>query len=311
MVLTSIQTYSVEHSPQQQQQQHQQSSSTMNTDNNSQETKPRIKVKLPLQPGLETKPLAPTTAVDPVTSPTTESISATSKRTDHGSAEVMPEDQFKRCEAIVNELKKPKYKGYHWPFLKPVDADAWGASDYYDIIKHPMDMTTYERKLYGSEYSNEEELAEDIRLMFRNCYFYNPPHHLVHGLGKEFEAIFEKQWAKLHNSNGSSKKSSKHHSSKKRRILHTVDTPSSDITSSTTVQQQQQQQLSQAQPLQTINSSSESSKNDPSSSSIKISNNSNNNNQGRSTILRLKLNGPNLKKEEDQAKVKIQEDFVF
>ncbi|OAD01776.1 hypothetical protein MUCCIDRAFT_125138, partial [Mucor lusitanicus CBS 277.49] len=77
-----------------------------------------------------------------------------------------------------------------WPFLNPVDADAWGASDYYDIIKEPMDMTTYERKLYENQYSNEEELAEDIRLMFRNCYKYNPPNHLVHTLGQEFEEIF-------------------------------------------------------------------------------------------------------------------------
>ena len=293
-----------------------------------QTSKPRIKVRLPIQHGLDTETHVssiPTTT--PTTITTTESaqipaIPTTSKSTSRtvnlDSVEVMPEDQFKRCEALIQELKKQKYKGLYWPFLNPVDADAWGASDYYEIIKNPMDMATYERKLYEYEYTNEEELAEDIRLMFRNCYFYNPPHHLVHNLGKEFEEVFEKYWTKLH-SNGSSKKSSKHHSSKRQRTSHTVDTSTSNITPTSTVQQQQQQQQQQPQQQQqqqpqktqipqtiTTSSSSESlPKNDNSSSSIKINtnNNNNNNNQGRSTILRLKLNGPNVKKEEEKPKV--------
>ncbi|KAI8643214.1 Bromodomain-containing protein [Parasitella parasitica] len=282
------------------------SSSSMIPD--QQTPKPRIKVKLPVQPDLynETPKSATTmttttttttaTATAPITapakSPSTDSTSLAVRNTHHGRMEAMPEDQFKRCEAIVHELKKPKYKGFYWPFLNPVDADAWGASDYYEIIKQPMDMTTYERKLYEYEYSNEEELAQDIRLMFRNCYFYNPPNHLVHGLGKEFEEIFEKQWAKLHSNN---KKSSKSHSSKRRRTSHTVDTPTLNNTPPSTVQQPQPQ----TQSLQTTTTSfSESSllKSDNSLSDIKI--NTNNNNQGRSTILRLKLNGPTVKKEE-------------
>lgn len=134
----------------------------------------------------------------------------------------MPEDQFKRCEAIVKELKKPKYQGLNWPFLNPVDAAAWGATDYYDIIKHPMDMSTYERKLYEFEYTSEDELVDDIRLMFKNCYIYNPPDHLVHGLGKEFEQAFEKQWAKIQarsqsKRNSSSSTQSSKHNVKRRR----------------------------------------------------------------------------------------------
>lgn len=115
----------------------------------------------------------------------------------HYRKHLMADDDFKRCEAIVKELKKPKYKGISWPFRNPVDAAAWGATDYYDIIKNPMDMTTYERKLYNYEYDSENDLVNDIRLMFKNCYIYNPPDHLVHNLGKEFEQVFEKQWATL------------------------------------------------------------------------------------------------------------------
>lgn len=249
-------------------------------------------MKLPTQPtpDIETDAvLDPVAPIEPVEAPLSTTI--------HHATGVMPEDQFKRCEAIVRELKKEKYQGMNWPFLNPVDADAWGASDYYDIIKEPMDMTTYERKLYENQYSNEEELAEDIRLMFRNCYKYNPPNHLVHTLGQEFEEIFERQWAKLH---GIKKKSSKHHSSKRRRTSHNVDTP----TSNTTPVQQQQQPLP---PLQHSPDASTPTKSDAavsSSSSIKINTNNNSTNQGRSTILRLKLNGPNVKKEEEQPKVR-------
>lgn len=125
----------------------------------------------------------------------------------------MPEDQYKRCEAIVKELKKPKYQSISWPFLNPVDADAWGATDYYEIIKHPMDMSTYEKKLRHGEYDDEEELAQDIRLMFRNCYAYNPPGHDINKFGHQLEQVFEKYWDKLH-------QNKKKSSSKKRQTSH-------------------------------------------------------------------------------------------
>ncbi|CEP16414.1 hypothetical protein [Parasitella parasitica] len=268
-------------------------------------SKPKIKVKVPAQTDMYdeaaksiTTTIATTIAAEPTELPSIDPTTPTNKRASQSRMEVMPEDQFKRCEALVHELKKPKYKGFYWPFLNPVDADAWGASDYYDIIKNPMDMATYERKLYEYEYSNEEELAEDIRLMFRNCYSYNPPNHLVHGLGKEFEAIFEKQWAKLHSN---TKKSSKNHSTKRRRTSHIVDTPTLNNTPPFTVQQPQPQ-MQPSQTTTTNSSESLSSQPDNSKTSIKV--NTNNNNQGRSTILRLKLNGPTVKKEEEQPKPK-------
>ncbi|KAG2231601.1 hypothetical protein INT48_006687, partial [Thamnidium elegans] len=133
----------------------------------------------------------------------------TLKREREQSPSVMSEEEFKRCEAIVKELKKPKYLSISWPFQQPVDADAWGATDYYDIIKQPMDMTTYEKKLYSGEYTHENQLAEDIRLMFRNCYAYNPPEHEINLYGHQLEQVFEKTWEKLHHTKSKDKKSSK------------------------------------------------------------------------------------------------------
>jgi hypothetical protein len=110
----------------------------------------------------------------------------------------MPDDQYKLCESTLKELKKSKHESLNWPFLSPVNAEAWGATDYYQIIAHPMDLSTVGRKLAEYEYSNENEFENDIRLMFTNCYAYNPPEHAVHQLGKKFEHVFESYWRKIH-----------------------------------------------------------------------------------------------------------------
>ncbi|KAI9250326.1 Bromodomain-containing protein [Sporodiniella umbellata] len=109
----------------------------------------------------------------------------------------MPEIEHKHCESVIKEFKKPKYAQMTWVFEKPVDARAWGVSDYYDIIKQPMDMATIEKKFKSAEYTGEGQLYDDYKLMFRNCYTYNPPHNEVHLLGKKFEETFDKHWSKL------------------------------------------------------------------------------------------------------------------
>ena len=64
-------------------------------------------------------------------------------------------------------------QGYAWPFYKPVDAETLGLHDYLDVIKKPMDLGTVKRKLEAREYSNGTEFAEEVRLIFTNCYRYN------------------------------------------------------------------------------------------------------------------------------------------
>ncbi|CAO3672922.1 unnamed protein product [Rhizopus stolonifer] len=110
----------------------------------------------------------------------------------------LPENEYKNCLSVIKEFKKVKYGEFNWIFAKPVDASAWGALDYYDIVKQPMDMTTIEKKFNNSEYTSEDQFYNDYKLMFGNCYIYNPPHNDVHLLGKKFEEAFEKHWNKLH-----------------------------------------------------------------------------------------------------------------
>ena len=69
----------------------------------------------------------------------------------------------------------------HCPTNEPtlVDAVKLGLHDYHTIIKHPMDLGTVRRKLAANDYDGPEAFANDVRLIFNNCYKYNPPDHDV------------------------------------------------------------------------------------------------------------------------------------
>ena len=118
----------------------------------------------------------------------------------------MSDDKIRLCNNALIEMNKKKYDRINWAFKQPVDASAWGATDYYDIIKHPMDLSTIERKLNELQYSNEDEFVADVRLMFQNCYTYNAPTHPVHQNAKALEKVFDTYWKKkAHKTSSSSK----------------------------------------------------------------------------------------------------------
>jgi Bromodomain len=47
------------------------------------------------------------------------------------------------------------------------------------VIKQPMDLGTVKTKLENRDYNSHLEFAADMRLIFTNCYKYNPPDHDV------------------------------------------------------------------------------------------------------------------------------------
>ncbi|KAI7858505.1 Bromodomain-containing protein [Circinella umbellata] len=102
--------------------------------------------------------------------------------------------QMKFCTQVLRELRKSKYRNINYPFLHPVDIVALNIPDYPSIVKHPMDLSTIERKLQEGDYDNADEFASDIRLMFHNCYLYNPPVTPVNKMGHELEKVFEDKW---------------------------------------------------------------------------------------------------------------------
>uniref|UniRef100_A0A8C5X300 Bromodomain-containing protein 2 n=1 Tax=Malurus cyaneus samueli TaxID=2593467 RepID=A0A8C5X300_9PASS len=96
-------------------------------------------------------------------------------------------EQLKYCNGILKELLSKKHAAYAWPFYKPVDASALGLHDYHEIIKHPMDLSTIKRKMENRDYRDAQEFAADVRLMFSNCYKYNPPDHDVVAMARKLQ----------------------------------------------------------------------------------------------------------------------------
>ncbi|XP_030763893.1 bromodomain-containing protein 3-like isoform X5 [Sitophilus oryzae] len=106
-------------------------------------------------------------------------------------------DTLKACNEILKELFSKKHCSYAWPFYKPVDAELLGLHDYHDIIKKPMDLGTVKEKMDNREYRSAQEFAQDVRLIFTNCYKYNPSDHDVVAMARKLQDVFEVKFAKI------------------------------------------------------------------------------------------------------------------
>jgi len=81
-------------------------------------------------------------------------------------------------EELKKALEPPLMKLYNLepeaiPFRVPVDPNALGIPDYFEIIKKPMDMTSIKRKLDTGGYTDPWEYIDDIWQMFENAWVYN------------------------------------------------------------------------------------------------------------------------------------------
>lgn len=59
------------------------------------------------------------------------------------------------------------------PFRQPVDAQALGIPDYFEIVKTPIDLSTIKVKFDRQEYKDPWEYVDDVWLMFDNAWLYN------------------------------------------------------------------------------------------------------------------------------------------
>ncbi|KAI9090440.1 Bromodomain-containing protein [Phlyctochytrium arcticum] len=100
---------------------------------------------------------------------------------------------LKFCAEVLRELYKKQHAAYNFPFLLPVDPIALGIPHYHDVIKFPMDLSTVKKKLENQAYHSTEEFEADVRLMFNNCYTFNPPGTDVYNYGKKLEEVFDRK----------------------------------------------------------------------------------------------------------------------
>lgn len=96
-------------------------------------------------------------------------------------------ERMKYCAGILKDLFTKKHADYAWPFYKPVDVEGLHLDDYFDVIKKPMDLGTAKAKMENREYRKAEDFAADIRLIFTNCYKYNPPDHEIVHMGRKLQ----------------------------------------------------------------------------------------------------------------------------
>ncbi|CAN6917349.1 hypothetical protein HID58_042967 [Brassica napus] len=82
------------------------------------------------------------------------------------------------------------------PFNFPVDPEALGIPDYFDIIKTPMDFGTVCSNLEkGNIYMNSEDVYKDVQYIWNNCSKYNKKGDYIVDLMKRVKKNFMKYWA--------------------------------------------------------------------------------------------------------------------
>ncbi|TNN72850.1 Bromodomain testis-specific protein [Liparis tanakae] len=113
------------------------------------------------------------------------------------SKKIQLSEQLRCCNDILKEMLSKRHYAYAWPFYTPVDALTFGLHDYHDIIKQPMDLSSMRRKMDQREYASAKEFAADVRLMFSNCYKYNPPTHEVVDMARKLQEVFEARYLKV------------------------------------------------------------------------------------------------------------------
>jgi bromodomain-containing factor 1 len=102
--------------------------------------------------------------------------------------------ELRFSQQVLKELISKKYESFNFPFLEPVDPVALNCPTYFDYVKEPMDFATIQNKLNNNQYENADQFERDVRLVFHNCYAFNPEGTAVNMMGHRLEAIFEKKW---------------------------------------------------------------------------------------------------------------------
>ncbi|XP_072971890.1 transcription factor GTE9-like isoform X1 [Typha angustifolia] len=98
---------------------------------------------------------------------------------------------MKQCEALLKRLMAHPHA---WVFNTPVDVVKLNIPDYFQVIKHPMDLGTVKSKITSGAYSSPWGFVSDVRLAFTNAMTYNPPGNDVHVMADVMSKFFETRW---------------------------------------------------------------------------------------------------------------------
>ncbi|GLT85771.1 hypothetical protein SLE2022_039490 [Rubroshorea leprosula] len=95
--------------------------------------------------------------------------------------------------AVIKKVMKMEAAA---PFNEPVDPEALGIPDYFDIIDTPMDFGTICSNLEkGDKYMNSEDVFKDVQYIWDNCCKYNNKGDAIMDLMKRVKKNFMKYWS--------------------------------------------------------------------------------------------------------------------
>jgi hypothetical protein len=104
------------------------------------------------------------------------------------------EEPIKRVDKIVTSiLARPDAA----PFAEPVDWRGLELYDYPQIITKMMDLGTIKRRLERGQYGTAHQVAEDVRLVWRNCMTYNSEGSDFWLLAKAYSRRWEDRYRKI------------------------------------------------------------------------------------------------------------------
>ena len=122
------------------------------------------------------------------TSSTTSAVSTTKAR----QKKVFKPNELR--QALMPTLEKlVRQEPESIPFRQPVDPVLLNIPDYFDIVKHPMDLSTIKSKLDHGQYQDPWQYVDDIYLMFDNARLYNREKSPVGKYCKKLNEIFEQE----------------------------------------------------------------------------------------------------------------------
>jgi hypothetical protein len=119
----------------------------------------------------------------------TETIPMTIPQPQEGPTVVDPA-YLPEAKAILRELRAKDTNKW---FSSPVDAEALGLTDYFGVVKNPMDLGTVQMKIDAKRYKDFDDCIEDMRLTFVNALMYNPRGSPVYRAATDLTSFLEER----------------------------------------------------------------------------------------------------------------------
>ncbi|KAG2216320.1 hypothetical protein INT45_006517 [Circinella minor] len=95
---------------------------------------------------------------------------------------------YNQMRHIVSELRASPHS---WPFVEAVNPDE--VTDYYDIIKDPMDLQMLDQNVENDIYDTMDEFTKDVQKIFDNCRLYNAESTNYARCANRLEALFRER----------------------------------------------------------------------------------------------------------------------